>query len=296
MKKIFLHARPFLKNTSKLEQVSELCQKKGLEVFVTDEAADHLPNSGFRRADFSDHFDFGVTFGGDGTVLGALRKMRDFSSPILPISAGSLGFLAEIPPEGFENILDAVLENRCKIDERAMLRIDIPEQQESFLALNEVVLGASGEFRMAKIRSFVDGDCLTVYRSDGVMVATPTGSTAYALSAGGPLVYPAFEAMILLPISPHSFTQKPLVLPRGKKISLVADAKNFSPLLLAIDGQKIHPIEKTDRIEISLASEKTRFLRLPEEHYFKTIRRKLFWGAGNGEGCEISEPLPHSSS
>jgi len=287
MKKAFLHARPFLKNASKLAQVAELCRKKGIEICVTDEAKNHLQDDSMPPADFSEHYDFGITFGGDGTVLGAIRQMQDFSTPILPISAGSLGFLAEIPPEDFEKILDAVLENRCTIDERAMLRVEIPSRNESFLALNEVVLGASGEFRMAKIRSFVDGDCLTVYRADGVIAATPTGSTAYALSAGGPLVHPAIEAMLLVPVSPHSFTQKPLILPRGKKISLIADVKNFSPLLLAIDGQKISPVEKTERIDITLAEEKTRFLRLPEEHYFKTIRRKLFWGAGNGESCEV---------
>lgn len=287
MKKAFLHVRPYLKSTKNLKRVVKLCREKGISLFVTDEASSHFSQESLPLADFSEHYDFGITFGGDGTVLGAIRQMQDFSIPILPISAGSLGFLAEIPPEEFEKILDAVLEKRYKIDERAMLRVEIPSRNESFLALNEVVLGASGEFRMAKIRSFVDGDCLTVYRADGVIAATPTGSTAYALSAGGPLVHPAIEAMILVPVSPHSFTQKPLILPRGKKISLIADAKNFSPLLLAIDGQKISPVEKTERIDIRLAEEKTRFLRLPEEHYFKTIRRKLFWGAGNGENCEV---------
>ena len=286
VKKVFLHARPFLKNVADLKKIVNFLREKKIEISATADAQKYFSEK-MPPANFSERFDAGILFGGDGTILGAVQKMRDFSTPIFSISAGNLGFLTEFLPDDFEKNFDLFLEKKLKIDERALLKIEIQNQKKSFLALNEAVVGQRGNFRMAEIRAEIDGKCLTIYRADGVIVATPTGSTAYNLSAGGPLVHPAFSAMILTPIAPHSFTQKPLILPREKTIFLRESRKNSAPLALAIDGQKIIPLEKNDEISIKIADEKMRFLRRPEEHFFKTIRRKLFWGAGNSEKCEI---------
>jgi NAD+ kinase len=137
--------------------------------------------------------------------------------------------------------------------------------------------------RLASIKTLINGEHLTNYRADGLIVATPTGSTAYSLSAGGPIVYPRLEAMILTPICPHSLSHRSLVIPQEKIVEVLAEEDNREDLVLTIDGQEYVPMKTGSRVQIQISDQKLKFYRLPEEHFFKTIKRKMNWGINRCE-------------
>jgi len=279
-KNIALHTRRDIDNPTSFQRILQILREHGTNIFVTQEAQKNLKET-FSPVDYSQEYDFFLVYGGDGSILELIQRIKNFQTPVLPLSAGRLGFLSEIPPEDFEKTLLCIKEDQYTLDHRALLSIDILRklgEKESFFALNEVVLSQSHVARMTSIRASIDDECLTVYRADGVLVSTATGSTAYNLSIGGPLLYPRFPGMILAPISPHSFSHRPLVLPQDKEILLEEADSNREHLITTLDGQKSIKMEKGDRLRIRIAEENISFLRMPEEHYFKTLKRKLHWG------------------
>lgn len=220
-----------------------------------------------------------IVLGGDGTILRLARKLRDFDTSVFGINMGTLGFMSEIPPVAVTRTLRKIFAGDYTLDRRAMLDIAVYEGKKEvghYQALNEVVISQGTLARLISLRTQVDGRKLTTYSADGLMVATPTGSTAYNLSAGGPVVYPTINAFILTPICPHSFTQKPILIPDNKRIDVFIESDGRR-IILTLDGQKSHEVKKSQRIRIQ-KGHTINFVRLPGESYFGTLRSKLGWG------------------
>ena len=227
-----------------------------------------------------------LVIGGDGTVLRAVREMRDFSVPILSINRGTLGFLAEIELNEADHILPALMNGEGMIDERGLLKVETVRRRRVFFsghALNEAVIAQGTIARLIDLETAVNGEALTTYRADGLIVATPTGSTAYSLAAGGPIVHPAFDsAVILTPINPYSFSQKPVVLNGESKVDVGVHMKvrKFADVdvNLTIDGQMYVPLQDGDHVRCSMSKHTVRFLRRKQDTFLRTLRTKLRWG------------------
>jgi NAD+ kinase len=231
------------------------------------------------------HLDALVILGGDGTILRAVRERTNTKIPLITINRGTLGFLAEMNISEVSSLLPKFLKGYGKIEERKMLAIDVRRGKKNILSgqvLNEVVIAQGAISRLIDLETTVNGDPLTTFHADGVILATPTGSTAYSLAAGGPVVHPELSAMIVTPINPHSFTQRPIVLPGKSSISMLIQTKanKFGDVKvsLTLDGQTYVSLMRGDIVTVTVASETARFLRRAEETYFGTLRSKLKWG------------------
>lgn len=220
-----------------------------------------------------------LVMGGDGTILSVVRSMQKFEVKIFGINMGNLGFLSEIAPVQINQTLAKIFRGDYTLDSRMMLYIEVFRNGKSvkkFHALNEAVISQGALARLIKLRTRVNHRKLTMYHADGLIIATPTGSTAYSLSAGGPILYPSIDAFILTPIAPHSFTQKPIVIPADKKIQITVENKS-KRINLSIDGQESFKLEHKDEVVICRDGT-AQFVRLPTESFFKTLREKLDWG------------------
>jgi NAD+ kinase len=222
-----------------------------------------------------------IALGGDGTLLGVVRDMGERPVPILGVNRGHLGFLAHVNPGEVADVLEKVLDGSYVVRERA--RLTVSQLSHSGLRTGDLVLNdavftkGTPLARMIELEASVGGERVASYRSDGLIVATPTGSTAYNLSAGGPLLHPSLRAIVLNPICPHTLTQRPMVLPDDVQIEvqLVSD----EPVALTLDGQLGETLEPGDRVRVALAPHPARFLEVPSHSHFETLRRKLGWGA-----------------
>lgn len=221
-----------------------------------------------------------IVLGGDGTMLRAIRENFGHCSIYFGINMGRLGFLAEISPKELEKTLNKIIKGKFQLDERSLLDVKIVrkgKEMDCCFSLNEVVINQCDVSRLIKLRTEVNRKVLTSYYADGLIIATPTGSTAYNLSAGGPLLHPEMEGIIITPIAPHSLTQKPIVIPNNKRIQVYTDDIKHC-LRVTSDGQESVSLKKGDIIKITGHKKKVSFLRLMEESYYKTLRRKLHWG------------------
>jgi len=223
-----------------------------------------------------------LVMGGDGTILSVVRTMRKFNTKIFGINMGNLGFLSEIPPVQINKTLSKIFKGEYTVDKRLMLRVEVVRDKKIikyFHALNEAVVSKGAISRIVNLKAKIDGRKLTTYNADGLIISTPTGSTAYNLSAGGPILYPSIKAFVLTPIAPHSFTQKPIIIPDHKKVEIVIDSNNRH-IHLSIDGQESTSLDFGDIVRIKCDGD-ANFVRLPTESFFKTLRDKLGWGKMN---------------
>jgi len=218
--------------------------------------------------------DFLVTIGGDGTLISVARRSIKFSKPILGINLGTLGFLTSVLPEELDAFLNDFLADNYAIDSRMMIKATINKNKT--IAFNDIVLKSKSVVHMVNIEAFVDGKKFNSYYGDGLVVSTPTGSTAYNLSSGGPVVYPLTDAFIVTPISAHSLTQRPLVLPADFEIELKTPDENGAMVL--IDGQDIYELKKDESVKIKIANQKSKLIRAKERDYFSVLNQKLNWG------------------
>ncbi|QQS58809.1 NAD(+)/NADH kinase [Candidatus Peregrinibacteria bacterium] len=279
--RIALHARSGI-SSSALHLVIDAIEEKTKKLFLTPETRQG-EYAEYPSVNFSEGYDLFVVIGGDGSVLSVVGRMEEFSTPILPLCAGTVGFLADTPPHSFSTAITRMESGDYIQDERSLLDVTFQKsngEETIFHALNDAVVSQSSVARLVSIRTLIDGKYLTTYRADGVIVATPTGSTAYSLSAGGPVVHPEFSALLLTPVCPHTLSHRTLVLPKEKEISLSADTENREGLLVTIDGQRVISMERNDIVHVRISDKKVIFLRLPEEHFFKTLKRKMHWGGG----------------
>ncbi len=261
-------------------RVYNYLKKEGKEIYVEKHVAKLIGLKSykeFKRG--STEVDLLLVLGGDGTILSVVRTMREFNTKIFGINIGNLGFLSEVSPAQINKTLKKVFAGNYTIDERFMLNVEVLRNGKvikKFHALNEAAITQGSLARLISLKTRVDGKKLTEYHADGLIIATPTGSTAYNLSAGGPILYPRIEAVILTPIAPHSFTQRPIVIPATKKIEIQVFSKKRHTYI-SIDGQESEMLQDGDEIQIKRDGI-VRFIRLPSESFFSTLREKLDWG------------------
>ncbi|MEI8230322.1 MAG: NAD(+)/NADH kinase [Candidatus Peregrinibacteria bacterium] len=227
-----------------------------------------------------------IVIGGDGTVLRTVREIDDFRIPILSVNRGTVGFLAEVELNEADRILPELLSGNGMIDTRSLLKIQAIRGTKTVfrgVALNEAVIAQGTIARLIDLQTKLNGESLTTYLADGLIIATPTGSTAYSLAAGGPIVHPTFRsAMILTAINPYSFSQKPIVISGDSTVEALVHvrAKKFADvdINLTLDGQMYVPLQDGDRIRATIAPQTLRFLRRKQDTFLHTLRTKLRWG------------------
>ncbi|NPA87506.1 MAG: NAD(+) kinase [Epsilonproteobacteria bacterium] len=267
--------KPVIDNSLKrlFFKIRDIFEKKGIEVHIDMVSAKLIGILGMDFEKMCENVDFLVSLGGDGTLISVARRSYKFDKPILGINAGKLGFLTDINPDNIEDFLTKFLNGEYRVDERMVIEV---EYKNSMLyAFNDIVISKDVISSMIHINVDTNESYLNRYYGDGLIVSTPTGSTAYNLSAGGPVVYPLTEGFILTPICPHSLTQRPLVLPSHFELDIEAEGNTAK---LIIDGQEI--FEMKDKIKIRKAPKPAKLIHRLERNYFDVLREKLNWGVG----------------
>lgn len=224
--------------------------------------------------------DLVVVFGGDGAILSVARRLAGSPVPVVGVNFGKLGFLAELQPDSLREHFDAILAGDCAVSPRMMLACELVRDGRtvaSHLAVNDAVVSRGALSRLITIGLFVDGRRTTTYNGDGVIVSTPTGSTAHSLSAGGPVLDPQIEAMVVTPICPHTLTNRPVVLPATVEIALCAEVTPVD-VGLTIDGQIYQELRAGDRVVICRAAATFQLVDLQTRTFYDTLREKLNWG------------------
>ncbi len=241
-------------------------------------ARSHSAGSIYHLFDPDFPYDFVIVLGGDGTLLSLARSVGD-KSPILGVNMGRLGFLTDTPASSMIESIERVLAGDYQLGRRTMLDVELQRAAVSskFRVLNDVVIAKSALARVIELRVEVDGDTVATYRGDGLIIATPTGSTAYNLSAGGPLIHPRLPVVVLTPICPHTLTQRPLVLPGEADLSICLDTDR-EEVYLTLDGQEGRSLAFRDRISIRPSDETVRLIHTDRGAFYKSLRSKLGWG------------------
>jgi NAD+ kinase len=254
--------------------------RRGIEVLHDAESMGVRHSmGGVPRAEISRHVDLLVTLGGDGTLLSVARHPSP-GVAILGIDIGTFGFLTACPPDAWEPILTDALAGTAPLESRRMLNVDVVEPgrpRRRIRIVNDAVIGKSALARIATIRVEVDGRPVSRYRGDGVIVSTPTGSTAYNLSAGGPILAPTMPAIILTPICPHTLSLRPVVLPDNVRLGLAVEG-DPSDVYLTLDGQEGFPIGSATRVRIARARETALLVRAHGSTFFDVLAKKLSFG------------------
>ncbi len=272
-----------------IQKLLDILQKKGIEIFIEKKFLDIINHNQDITKNFSglstfseldSSFDLFFSIGGDGTILKAVTFVADSGIPIVGINTGRLGFLATIQKEELTKSLTQILEGKYTISERTLLTVETTpasnEVQPLNFAMNEVAVNRKNTTSMIKVETLVDDKYLTSYWSDGLIVATPTGSTGYSLSCGGPVIDPNASSFVLTPIAPHNLNARPLVVPDSAVISLKVSGRE-STFLLSMDS-RIATLENETWIKIRKAPFTIKLLQLNEDSFIKTIRKKLLWG------------------
>jgi NAD+ kinase len=280
MKKIGIFAK---KGESKavhdVKEFIRLLKGRKCKYYVEDEIASSLKIKGVAREDIPSMADIIVVFGGDGTLLSVARLVGDRGVPIIGVNLGGLGFITELSRDEVRDKIGLIFSEECCFEERIMLLATVYRGKKKIVshnALNDVVLNKSALARMFDVDININNQYVTTFRIDGLIVSTPTGSTAHSLSAGGPILYPTLETFIMAPICPHTLTSRPIVLPDTFEIEAVI--KTGEDVYLTLDGQEGYPLKVMDRVRIQKADYKARFLVLHDRDYFKILRTKLKWG------------------
>jgi NAD+ kinase len=219
------------------------------------------------------------SIGGDGTFLGAAHLMVRQGKPVLGIHLGGLGFLADVTVENFKERLSDFFDGKYRVEERRVLRavVEFERRQEEYLAFNDFVIDKGRSLSMIKIRTHVDDEYLNTYRADGLIISTPTGSTAYSLSAGGPIIAPHLNVVTISPICPHSLSARPVLLSGDQKVRI--DCRDFgSDVALVVDGQKSIALREATRVSIMKADLSLKIVRFEGDSFFQTLRTKMNWG------------------
>ena len=223
--------------------------------------------------------DIGISLGGDGTLLGVCRRLHAKNVPVCGINIGTLGFLADIELTEIENKLDKIISGEYYIEERMMIEGFVQcEEQKRFLggAINDIVITKGGVARMLQLGLSINGVRVTDYKADGVIVSTPTGSTAYSLSAGGPIINPRVRALLLTPICPHTFNIRPMVIDENDDVHIHIAAVH-QDIIVTLDGQESFRLLPGDEVVVRKAAEAAKIVKFKDKEYYQTIRSKL-WG------------------
>jgi NAD+ kinase len=256
---------------AKAREIEEFLKNKGVSVWVCSAWEKD------KACERSEGNDLLITVGGDGTILRAVQVTAPGGTPLLSVNLGKLGFMTELTAAEALEKLPEVLRGKGWIDERAMLTAEVVTKggkAQQFHALNDVVVARGEIARLIRVESFIDGQPLTMYRADGVIVATATGSTGYALAAGGPVLYPQSQDMLLLPVAPHLGLGNPLVLPPTSEVTLRLET--YIKATLSVDGHINLPLDNGDTVTVKHSPRVIRFLRIrPREYFFRDLEQKL---------------------
>jgi len=255
---------------------------RGVQALYDEETAGSLPGptKGKTRQQVADASQLLLVLGGDGTLLAAAHLAAPRGIPILPINMGSLGFLTSFTLDELYPALEDTLAGRFSMSERVMLQVELERGGkviENQRVLNEAVVNKGALARMIELELRIDGDFVCRYRADGLIVASPTGSTAYSLSAGGPIVHPGVESFIITPICAHMLSDRPLVVRDTSCVEMKLSGDTES-VFLTLDGQRGIPLQATDLVRISRSKELLKLIQPPRKSYFEILRSKLKWG------------------
>jgi NAD+ kinase len=257
-------------------------EARGIQTVYDEETASCVPSSkaGRPRAEVADASQLLIVLGGDGTLLAAAQEAAPRGIPILPINMGSLGFLTTFTLEELYPALEKTLAGQFSLSERVMLQVELDRGGkviEKRSALNDAVINKGALARIIELELTIDSDFVCRYRADGLIVSTPTGSTAYSLSAGGPIIHPTVESFLITPICPHMLTDRPVVVRDSSSIEMKL-CSNTESVYLTIDGQKGIPLHAEDCVRISRAQQLLKLIYPPRKSYFEILRSKLKWG------------------
>ena len=278
-----IHANPGVASLAR--EAVGLLAERGVSVWVNHESAGILgyPHLGVSENELIKRVSVVVVFGGDGTILRTARAAAPQAIPILGVNLGAFGFLAEVNGPDVETALHRLLAGDYQLDERMMLQARVersaPTAQE-FIALNDIVLTKSGYARLVKLDTHVNGEHLATHLADGLIVATPTGSTAYSLSAGGPIVHPAVDGIVLTPICAHTLNSRAVLVSGGDTIAIRVEPVGTAPPppILTVDGQEGFPLRIGDEVRVARSPHRTRLVRLGRGGFYSILRAKLTWG------------------
>lgn len=279
------------------QQIAAYLRRRQLHVLLDAASAQLMPADGVEVADrhaLGQRSDLVIVLGGDGTILNAARSLVDYQTPILGVNLGRLGFLADVSPDEIPASLEKILRGQFREEQRSLLHAQILREQQVIMqsdALNDVVAHKSEVARMIEVDAYIDGQFLNAYRADGLIIATPTGSTAYALSGGGPIIHPTLETVVLVPICPHSLTHRPIVLSAASEITILLSDPNATQTLVTCDGQVSLPLQPGDRVVIRRKERKLRLLHPGNHDYFRLLRAKLIWGLYPEGSPFVAEPV-----
>jgi NAD+ kinase len=269
--------RPLIKESA--ERIIRWSENNGLRCLICTDLAAAIGRQDISasESDIGKQCEAIVTLGGDGSILSSARAFGRYGISILGINLGKLGFLTEVAQNQIEDSLLRLKEDRFQIEQRMVLEAGMPSG-ENLVALNDVVVDHGGAFRLAKVDLFSDDEFVCPYDADGVIIASPTGSTAYSLSAGGPVIHPAMESIAVSPISPHTLALRTIIFPAASVLTLRTGSEDMR-LRVALDGQVVGDLSYGQGVSVRKADYKLKLIKFDLKSYFEILRTKLNWGA-----------------
>lgn len=267
-----------------LEDIAHFLMRQGCEVSLEAETARNMDMGGYNTLDVAGigaNCDLCLVVGGDGTMLGIGRQLAQYSVPLIGINQGRLGFITDIPFGHYKATLEPMLAGEFENDDRSLMEARVMRDGDcvfSALALNDVVVNRGATAGMVELRVEIDGRFVANQRADGLIISTPTGSTAYSLSAGGPLMHPNIAGWVIVPIAPHTLSNRPIVLPNSASIAIEIVAGRDASA--NFDMQSLASLMHGDRIEVARSKHQARFLHPKGWAYFDTLRQKMHWNEG----------------
>ena len=277
-----IYKRSFELARLEAQKLENWLKAKGLAVFSEEvSGGENLNSQQDTPSIFPKDMDSLVVLGGDGTLLGAARTVGQYGIPILGVNIGGLGFLTEIPLKRLYPAVEMMLQGRLEVESRLMLETRVLRDKSEicrFPVLNDVVINKGALARIIDLDVHINDQFLTTFRSDGLIISTPTGSTAYNLSAGGPILYPTLTNFVVTPICPFSLTNRPIILPDSDIVSIGMGKESEEEVSLTFDGQVGFDFSYGDRVVIHKSKNKIKLIKSPDQTYFEILRAKLMWG------------------
>lgn len=284
-KRVILYARQHRANqgvNESLHRLVDFLEKQNIQIYqdIDTTASFEMKIPVLPREQMGEKNDLIIVVGGDGSLLSAARMAIKVNTPVIGINRGRLGFLTDILPQDIETHLSAVLDGKYKEEKRFLLHTRIFDEENTYFegdALNDVVLGRGSETHLVEFDVYINQQLISHYRSDGMILSTPTGSTAYALSAGGPIMHPQLNAIVLVPMFSHSLSSRPLVIDGEAQIELHISEFNETELRISCDGHESRMVKPGQKVSIQKNGNQLRLLHPLDYHYYDTLRSKLGW-------------------